>query len=179
MAFFPFKFIYNFGCTGSFFSPLNLFIILVALGLSFFSPLNLFITLAAWVCLRCRMRALSAWGKRGYSSCGAWASHSWPFLLQRTGSRCTWPSLAVGHGLQAQLPCSMWDLCRPGIEPVSPTLAGRFWTTDHEGSPWINFTSSSPSHPLFWVQLLSAGPGSSSVLLWAISPKIIWLIFQN
>ena len=29
----------------------------------------------------------------------------------------------------------MWDLPRPGLEPVSPALAGRFSTTSHQGSP--------------------------------------------
>ena len=28
-----------------------------------------------------------------------------------------------------QLPCSRWDLPRPGIEPMSPTLKGRFSAT--------------------------------------------------
>ena len=41
-------------------------------------------------------------------------------------------SLVVEHGLwvtQAQLLLSMWDLPRPGIEPVSPVLADRFLST--------------------------------------------------
>ena len=29
----------------------------------------------------------------------------------------------------------MWDLPRPGIEPVSPQLAGRFFTTEPPGKP--------------------------------------------
>ena len=32
-------------------------------------------------------------------------------------------------GAQASLPCDMWDLPRPGTEPVSPALAGRFPST--------------------------------------------------
>ena len=33
----------------------------------------------------------------------------------------------------------MWDLSRPGIEPVSPALAGRYLTTGPPGksSPWL------------------------------------------
>ena len=31
----------------------------------------------------------------------------------------------------------MWDLPRPGLEPVSPALAGRFSTTAPPGKPWI------------------------------------------
>ena len=30
----------------------------------------------------------------------------------------------------------MWDLPRPGLEPVSPALAGRFSTTAPPGKPW-------------------------------------------
>ena len=44
-------------------------------------------------------------------------------LLPNTGSRCScW-------GTQVQLPHVMWNLPRPGNEPVSPALAGRFLTT--------------------------------------------------
>ena len=32
--------------------------------------------------------------------------------------------------VQAYLFCSMWDLLGPGIEPESPALAGRFFTTE-------------------------------------------------
>ena len=30
---------------------------------------------------------------------------------------------------------SMWDLPGPGMEPVSPALAGRFFTTEPPGKP--------------------------------------------
>ena len=33
----------------------------------------------------------------------------------------------------------MWDLPGPGIQPVFPTLAGSFFTTNHQGSPWWGF----------------------------------------
>ena len=52
---------------------------------------------------------------RGLSSCGSWA-------LER--SSC---------GAQAQLLRGMWDLPGPGIEPVSPALAGGFLTTTPPG----------------------------------------------
>jgi len=39
-------------------------------------------------------------------------------------------SAAAAHW--ADLPCSIWNLSRPGIKPVSPELTGRFLTT---GSP--------------------------------------------
>ena len=33
----------------------------------------------------------------------------------------------------------MWDLPSPGLEPVSPALAGRFSTTEPPGKPWNAF----------------------------------------
>ena len=33
----------------------------------------------------------------------------------------------------------MWDLPRPGLEPVSPALAGRFSTTAPPGKPYFIF----------------------------------------
>ena len=38
-------------------------------------------------------------------------------------------------GSRAQLLYGMWDLPRPGLEPVSPALAGRFSTTAPRGKP--------------------------------------------
>ncbi|KAJ8778906.1 hypothetical protein J1605_013140 [Eschrichtius robustus] len=38
-------------------------------------------------------------------------------------------------GSQAQLLRGMWDLPRPGLEPVSPALAGRLSTTAPPGKP--------------------------------------------
>ena len=38
-------------------------------------------------------------------------------------------------GSWAQLLHGMWDLPRPGLEPVSPALAGRFLTTAPPGKP--------------------------------------------
>ena len=70
--------------------------------------------------LLCRGFAVSG----GYSSMqGTCFSLWWCLLLQNTGSR------RVGFsscGTQAQLPCSMWNLPRPEIEPVSPVSAGGF-----------------------------------------------------
>ena len=31
----------------------------------------------------------------------------------------------------------MWDLLRPGIEPISPALAGGCLTIGPQGKPWI------------------------------------------
>ena len=38
-------------------------------------------------------------------------------------------------GSRAQPLCGMWDLPRPGLEPVSPALAGRLPTTAPPGKP--------------------------------------------
>ena len=54
---------------------------------------------------------------RGLSSCGSRA-------LELRLSRC---------GAWAQLLHGMWDLARPGLEPVSPALAGGFLTTAPPG----------------------------------------------
>ena len=71
----------------------------------------------------CRAGALGAWAsvvvEHGLSSCGLWAS-------ERRLSSC---------GTQAQLFCGMWDLPRPGLEPVFPALAGGFLTTVPPGKP--------------------------------------------
>ena len=53
----------------------------------------------------------------GFSSCGLWA-------LEHRLSSC---------GAQAQLLCGTWDLPGPGLEPVSPALAGGFLTTAPPG----------------------------------------------
>ena len=50
----------------------------------------------------------------------------WFLLLWSAGSRTC--GLA-SWGAQAQLPCRMWNLPAPGIEPMSPALAGGFFTT--------------------------------------------------
>ena len=42
-------------------------------------------------------------------------------------------------GSQAQLLHGMWDLPRPGLEPVSPALAGGFSTTLLPGKPSHSF----------------------------------------
>ena len=40
----------------------------------------------------------------------------------------------------------MWDLPGPGLEPVSPALAGTFLTLRHQGSPDLHFRWSTPTH---------------------------------
>ena len=45
-------------------------------------------------------------------------------------------------GARAQMLHGMWDLPRPGLEPVSPALAGRFSTTVPPGKPQLIVTES-------------------------------------
>ena len=82
---------------------------------------------------------------RAFSSCGKWGSL---FIVVR-GPLTIAASLVAGHRLQtrrlsncgsrAQLLRGMWDLPRPGLEPVSPALAGRFTTTVPPGKPCRQF----------------------------------------
>ena len=84
--------------------------------------------------LRFCARAFSSCGKRG------------PLFIVVRGPHTTAASLVAEHRLQtrrlsncgsrAQLLRSMWDLPRPGLEPVSPALAGGFSTTAPPGKPW-------------------------------------------
>ena len=83
--------------------------------------------------LRFCARAFSSCGKRG------------PLFIAVRGPLTIAASLVAEHRLQscrlsscgsrAQLLRSMWDLPRPGLEPVSPALAGRLSTTAPPGKP--------------------------------------------
>ena len=78
---------------------------------------------------------------RAFSSCGKWG----PFFIAVRGPLTIAASLVAEHrlqtrrlsncGSQAQSLRGMWDLPRPGREPVSPALAGRFSTTAPPGKP--------------------------------------------
>ena len=83
--------------------------------------------------LRFCARAFSSCGKRG------------PLFIAVRGPLTITASLVAEHrlqtrrlsscGLRAQLLRGMWDLPRPGLEPMSPALAGRFPTTAPPGKP--------------------------------------------
>ena len=87
--------------------------------------------------LRFCARAFSSYGKRG------------PLFITVRGPLTIAASLVAEHRLQtrrlsscgsrAQLLRGTWDLPRPGLEPVSPALAGRFSTTAPPGKPLVNF----------------------------------------
>ena len=78
---------------------------------------------------------------RAFSSCG----ERGPLFITVRGPLTVVASLVAEHklqthrlsscGSQAQPLCIMWDLPRPGLEPVSPALAGRFSTTAPPGKP--------------------------------------------
>ena len=76
---------------------------------------------------------------RAFSSCG----ERGPLFIAVRGPLTIAASLVAEHrlqtrrlsscGSQAQLLRGTWDLPRPGLEPVSPALAGRFSTTAPPG----------------------------------------------
>ena len=78
---------------------------------------------------------------RAFPSCGKRG----PLFIAMHGPLTIVASLVAEHRLQtrrlsncgsrAQLLCGMWVLPRPGLEPVSPALAGRFSTTAPPGKP--------------------------------------------
>ena len=82
---------------------------------------------------------------RAFSSCFSSCGERGPLFIAVRGPLTIAASLAAEHGLQtrrlsscssqAQLLRGMWDLPRPGLEPVSPALAGRFSTTVPPGKP--------------------------------------------
>ena len=82
---------------------------------------------------------------RAFSSCG----RQGPLFIAVHGPLTVAASLIAGHrlqtrglsncGSQAQLLRGMWHLPRPGLEPMSPALAGRFSTTAPPGKPYACF----------------------------------------
>ena len=100
----------------------------------FFNFIYLFIYLfMAALGLRFCARAFSSCGKQG------------PLFIAVCGPLTVAASLVAEHRLQTRRPSNcgsraqslrgMWDLPRPGLEPVSPALAGRFSTTAPPGKP--------------------------------------------
>ena len=78
---------------------------------------------------------------RAFTSCGKWG----PLFIAVRGPLTIVASLIAEHRLQmrrlsscgsrAQLLPGMWDLPRPGLEPMSPASAGGFSTTAPPGKP--------------------------------------------
>ena len=120
----------------------NKFVVVFIVVLSVFPFLKNYLFIYFWLCwVFVSVRGLplvAASGGHSSSRC-AGLSLSRPLLLQSTGSRRA-GSVVVAHGpsscgSRAQLLRGMWDLPRPGLEPVSPALAGRFSTTAPPGKP--------------------------------------------
>ena len=96
--------------------------------------------------LRFCARAFPSCGKRG------------PLFIAVRGPLTIAASLVAEHRLQtrrlsncgsrAQLLRSTWYLPRPGLEPVSPALAGRFSTTAPPGKPQSNLLKIQMDHIL-------------------------------
>ena len=105
--------------------------------------LILFIYLFIFGCVgsSVRARAFSSCGKRG----PLFIAVRGPLFIAVRGPFSIAAPPVAGHRLQtrrlsncgswAQLLRGMWDLPRPGLEPVSPALAGRFSTTVPPGKP--------------------------------------------
>ena len=82
---------------------------------------------------------------RAFSRCGKWG----PLFIAVRGPLIIAASLVAEHRLQtrrlsscgprAQLLSGMWDPPKPGLEPVSPALAGGLSTTAPPGKPQILF----------------------------------------
>ena len=82
---------------------------------------------------------------RAFSSCGKWG----PLFIAVRGPLTIAAFLVVEQRLQtlrlsscgsrAKLLRGMWDLPKPGLEPVSPALAGRFSTTAPPGKPCSSY----------------------------------------
>ena len=105
----------------------------------FFKYLFIYLFMAVLALCFCA-RAFSSCGKRG------------PLFIAVRGPLTIAASLVAEHRLQtrrlsscgswAQLLRGMWDLPRPGLEPVFPALAGRFSTTVPPGKPCCCFFTS-------------------------------------
>ena len=101
----------------------------------FYHFLKIYLFLAALGLCCCTTRAFSSCGEQGLL-----------FVAVR-GLLIVVASPNAEHGLQtrrlsscgsrAQLLRGMWDLPRPGLEPVSPALAGGFITTAPPGKPKV------------------------------------------
>ena len=99
----------------------------------FFCFFLIFYLFMAVLGLRFCARAFSSCSKRG------------PLFIAVRGPLTIAASLVAEHRLQthrlsncgsrAQLLRGMWDLPRPGLEPMSPALAGRLSTTAPPGKP--------------------------------------------
>ena len=79
---------------------------------------------------------------RAFCSCGKWGplfiAVRWPLTIAASpvAEHRLQTRRLSSCGSRAQLLRGMWDLPRPGLEPVSPALAGRLSTTAPPGKPY-------------------------------------------
>ena len=98
---------------------------------SFFKKNYLFIFLAV-LGLRCCVWAFSRCGERGLLFI---AVHGLLIVVASLVDHGLQAHRLSSFGARAQLFRGTWDLPRPGLEPVSPALTGRFITTAPPGKP--------------------------------------------
>ena len=82
-------------------------------------------------------------GRRGLSSCCTWAEQLWLPGLEGRLSNCR-AHVQLAHG----------NLPRLGIKPMSPVLAGGFFTTEPPGKPYFWL-----SNRQIWASQLPTGSG--------------------
>ena len=120
-------------------------VVLICVSLFFLNKFNFYLFIYFWVCwVFVSVRGLSlVVASGGHSSwrC-AGLSLSRPLVAEhrlqmRRLSNC---------GSRAHLLRGMWDLPRPGLEPVSPASAGRLSTTAPPGKPCISLIISKMDH---------------------------------
>ena len=101
------------------------------------------VSVAPWLFSSCCERGSSL-------ACGVWASHSCGFSGRSVGSKehglRSWGSWALEHRLSCSVACGIFsengtNLCLQRNEPVSPALAGGFFTTGLPGKPYWFFWS--------------------------------------
>ena len=127
--------------------------------------LKIYLLFMAVLGLRFCARAFSSCGKRG------------PLLIVVRGPLIIAASLVAEHRLQtrrlsscgsrAQPLHGMWDLPRPGLEPLSPALAGRFSTTAPPGKPLDLFLFHSVLSMRFILVAVYIALSHSFPLLWS------------
>ena len=85
--------------------------------------------------LRCREGFPLVGESRGSSSVVVWVPIAAASLVAEQGLQACRLSSC---GARAELLPGIWNLPGSGIEPVSPALASRFFTTEPPGKPHIN-----------------------------------------
>ncbi len=128
--------------------------------------------------LRFCARAFSSCGKRG------------PLFIVVRGPLTIAASPVAEHRLQtrrlsncgsrAQLLRGMWDLPRPGLEPVSPALAGRFSTTVPPGKAlFLVFLGTSILFPIVAVSIYIPTNSARGFLFSTPSPAFVVCRFSD